>query len=192
MIVERDAKKRHRYRITVRLRVRNAVRWGIVAALAALGCGRPHNGMHGAATSASTGALPDLGLLTRMPMGPLPGMETDSTRLTIVNPYAGDAAAIKEGENLFVRMNCAYCHGFTGQGGMGPNLADNFWRYGGDDASVFQTIYAGRAKGMPAWGRMLSEDQIWKLVAYVRTLNPGTGQEITSREPNKSINEDVP
>ncbi|HWG54401.1 MAG TPA: c-type cytochrome [Gemmatimonadaceae bacterium] len=172
--------------------VRSSMRLAAVAVLAVIGCGRPHNGMHGQATGASTGALPDLGMLTRMPMGPLPGMQMDSARLTIVDPYAGDQAAIKEGDNLFVRMNCAYCHGFTGQGGMGPDLTDNYWRYGGDDASVFQSIYAGRAKGMPAWGRMLSEDQIWKLVAYVRTLNPGTGQQITAREPNKSINEDVP
>jgi cytochrome c oxidase cbb3-type subunit 3 len=35
---------------------------------------------------------------------------------------------------------------------------------------VFETIYRGRAQGMPAWGNVLTEDQIWKLVSYVRSL----------------------
>jgi len=68
--------------------------------------------------------------------------------------------AIKEGENLFVRMNCAYCHGFTGQGGMGRNLTDNFWRYGGDDASVFQTIYAGSTNRYTVEGARLLRPEV--------------------------------
>ena len=100
--------------------------------------------------------------------------------------------AIQEGKQIFVHMNCAYCHGFAGQGGMGPDLADDYWRYGGDDADVFKSIFAGRGKGMPAWGAALTEDDIWKLVAYLRTLHAGPGSPGESREPMRSLNEHEP
>ena len=171
--------------------------------------------MRGAATGAATAQLPDLGALSRIPVGPLAGVATSRPRLAITNPYTGDANAVHEGEFLFVHMNCAYCHGFDGGGGMGPNLGDDYWRFGGDDADVFNSVFAGRGKGMPAWGAALTEDQIWKVVAYVRTLGagePGRGGDAAGaegksgtgrmnsgaqtprqfREPLKSMNENEP
>ena len=53
---------------------------------------------------------------------------------------------------------------------MGPSLRDVDWKYGATDAQVFSSIAAGRAFGMPAWGTRLNDDQIWKLVAYIKTL----------------------
>jgi cytochrome c oxidase cbb3-type subunit 3 len=108
-------------------------------------------------------------------------------------PYDGIEGGIEEGRFLYVRMNCAYCHGFDGTGGMGPDLTDASWRYGGTDADVFASIYLGRAAGMPAWGPALTQDQIWKLVAYVRSLGgaaprrvgqPGTRDETRKTSAN--------
>jgi cytochrome c oxidase cbb3-type subunit 3 len=52
---------------------------------------------------------------------------------------------------------------------MGPDLTDTYWRYGGSPADIYKSIYEGRPQGMPAWGRALSPDVIWKLVAYIES-----------------------
>lgn len=94
------------------------------------------------------------------------------------NPFAGNADAVAEGKRLYFKWNCYGCHGAQGGGGMGPSLIDAEWRYGGDDASVFETIKNGRPKGMPVWGDKLSDDEIWKVIAYVRSLYKGPAEKI--------------
>lgn len=84
------------------------------------------------------------------------------------NPYEGNAAAIKEGEKIYDQL-CVDCH-LDGTGGSGPNLIDNEWKYGGSDAEVFETISRGRPGGMPSWSGELKEDDIWKVIAYVRSI----------------------
>ncbi len=83
-------------------------------------------------------------------------------------PYIGDAEAIAEGRKLFDR-NCAECHG-DGTGGSGPDLTDNDWLCGGSDAQIFSTISNGRPGGMPSWSSDLKDDEIWKIVAFIRSL----------------------
>ena len=87
------------------------------------------------------------------------------------NPFAGDEKSAAEGKLLFSSMNCDGCHG-GGEGWAAPSLSDGRWRYGGDDAALFQSIYYGRPKGMPAFGGLLSTPIIWKLVTYLRSLPP--------------------
>ena len=55
---------------------------------------------------------------------------------------------------------------------MGPSLADGRWRYGGGDGALFQSIYYGRPRGMPAFGGVLAPDAVWKLVTYLQSLEP--------------------
>jgi len=83
-------------------------------------------------------------------------------------PYTGDAAAIAEGKKLFDR-NCAECHG-DGTGGSGPDLTDNEWLCGGSDAQIFATVSNGRPGGMPSWSSDLKDDEIWKIIAFIRSL----------------------
>ena len=101
-------------------------------------------------------------------VGPTPG--PDRAMPVVTNPYAGDAAALAEGRRLFVWFNCAGCHGDHAGGGMGPSLRDSSWYYGGDEASIFASITQGRQHGMPAWGSKLPQDDIWKLVTYIKSL----------------------
>ena len=56
---------------------------------------------------------------------------------------------------------------------MGPSLADGRWHFGGRAGEVFESLYQGRPAGMPAWGGRITNEQIWMLVAYVRSLNGG-------------------
>jgi cytochrome c oxidase cbb3-type subunit III len=88
------------------------------------------------------------------------------------NPMRDDRQAGQDGEKLFTAFNCDGCHSLGAVGGVGPSLADGRWRYGGADAVVFQSIYYGRPRGMPAFGGILPPDAIWRLVAYLRSLEP--------------------
>lgn len=116
---------------------------------------------------------------TITPEGPYPGIAVSAIEATTTNPYDGDSTAASRGRQLFVGMNCTGCHGFEAKSGlMAPQLTDNYWRYGGSDADVFNSIYEGRAKGMPAWGAVLSTNQIWELVAYIRSLGGMTGPRV--------------
>ena len=113
----------------------------------------------------------------RPQMGPTPGPGAD-TLAEGKNPFADNRMAIGEGRRLFNWYNCSGCHGDHAGGGMGPSLRDSTWRYGGTDTRIFRSIAEGRTKGMPAWGNKLPAEQIWKIVAYIRTLR-------TSQEPDR-------
>ncbi len=102
-----------------------------------------------------------------------PGGVAMPAGLPLRNPYEGNAAVAAVGAKLFVAYNCVDCHGADGSGAMGPSLADGRWHYGGTPAEVFESIYQGRPEGMPAWGSLISPDQVWTLVTYVRTLQAG-------------------
>ena len=93
--------------------------------------------------------------------------------LVLRNPYEGNATVAATGAKLYVAYNCIDCHGADGSGAMGPSLADGRWHFGGSAAEVYESIYQGRPDGMPAWGSLLSSDQIWTLVTYVRSLEKG-------------------
>ena len=71
---------------------------------------------------------------------------------------------------------------------MGPPLADDIWRFGRDDADVFSSIYSGRPQGMPAWRGVLTDDRIWKVIAYVRTLQADRTAAAGARVPHHRIN----
>ena len=115
--------------------------------------------------------LPTAGGVAALPEGPYAGIAVSSLEETATNPYGSDSGAVRRGEQLFLAMNCSGCHGQDAKTGIfAPNLTDNYWRYGGSDADVFNSIYEGRARGMPAWGAVLSQNQIWELVAYIRSL----------------------
>ncbi len=86
------------------------------------------------------------------------------------NPHKGDKKAAESGAGLFVSMNCDGCHGGGAVGWVGPSLADGRWRYGGADEEIYQSIYYGRPKGMPAFGGALPSDAIWMLVTYLQSL----------------------
>ena len=84
--------------------------------------------------------------------------------------YEGNAFHIANGQRDFYWFNCSGCH-FNGGGGIGPALMDEKWKYGGDPASIFATITQGRPGGMPSFGGHIPDDQVWQIVAYVRSMS---------------------
>ena len=118
-------------------------------------------------------ASPGQATLIQHPENIQPGITLRGGFAQLTNPFQGDRTKIKEGGDLFVSYNCMDCHGMDGSGAMGPSLADDRWHFGGTAGEVFQSIYEGRPDGMPAWGGRIPDDQIWRLVTYVRTLDQG-------------------
>ncbi|HEY4733964.1 MAG TPA: c-type cytochrome [Gemmatimonadaceae bacterium] len=100
-----------------------------------------------------------------------PGFPLSLKPVAIRNPHEGDANAIATGGKLFIAYNCLDCHGAEGSGAMGPSFQDGRWHFGGSAGEVFESIYQGRPDGMPAWGGRITDDQIWMLTAYVRSLS---------------------
>jgi mono/diheme cytochrome c family protein len=98
------------------------------------------------------------------------GFPSHAKSVSIKNPYEGDKGAIATGGKLFVAYNCSDCHGADGSGSMAPTFQDNRWHFGGAPGEVFESIYEGRPDGMPSWGGRITDDQIWMLTAYVRSL----------------------
>ena len=92
-----------------------------------------------------------------------------AARVAVKNPLGRDENT-GTGLQLFTWFNCAGCHGVRGGGGIGPPLRDKTWIYGSDPASIYQTIAQGRPNGMPAFAGKISDEQIWSLEMYIRSL----------------------
>lgn len=96
--------------------------------------------------------------------------EADKPR---TNPLQGNPTALKQGQNIY-RGRCAVCHGIDAKGYRGSDLTTGDWVHGGSDAQIFQTIRAGVVgTEMPGHANM-SEEEIWMVITYLRTLSaPG-------------------
>jgi len=110
------------------------------------------------------------------------------TASRVLNPSNGNAYDISEGQRLYGWYNCSGCHS-NGGGGIGPPLIKKEWIYGNEDANLFDTIVKGRPNGMPTWGGRIPENQIWQIVAYVKSMNQEQPQSATPKrldtlEPN--------
>lgn len=83
------------------------------------------------------------------------------------------AELVAAGEAKF-QANCVMCHGADGKGNLAfgaPNLTDNIWLYGGDLATIKETLSGGRQGVMPAQHERLSPERIHLLTAYVYGLS---------------------
>lgn len=83
------------------------------------------------------------------------------------NPYTA-AADLAHGKRLY-NGRCAGCHGPTGEGGKGANLAVPRLSRAAEDRSLYRVIRSGIPDTeMP--GSLMDAKEIWQLAAYVRTL----------------------
>ena len=64
---------------------------------------------------------------------------------------------------------CVACHGPSLEGGAAQSLVDGVWKFGGDDASLLESIRHGRpGTAMAAFEGVLSQERIWQLVVLIR------------------------
>ena len=92
-----------------------------------------------------------------------------------------DPSQIESGKTAFI-AKCAACHGDKGQGLIGPNLTDDYWLHGeGKAKDVIKVVSEGVLdKGMPAWGQVVSPDELVHLTAFIHSLrgtNPAGAKE---------------
>jgi cytochrome c oxidase cbb3-type subunit 3 len=96
-------------------------------------------------------------------------MATPAAPAEIIEPLS-DAADLAAGETIYI-ANCATCHGKLGEGGIGPNLTDDYFIHGSTMNDKINIINTGvAAKGMIAWRGILKEDQIKQVASYITTL----------------------
>jgi len=95
----------------------------------------------------------------------------------ITNPLKGNADAIKEGKKLY-KQQCAICHGDTGKGDgvAGMTLTPRPASFHSErvknetDGAIFWKITNGNPP-MASYKDLLTEEQRWQLVNYIRTLS---------------------
>lgn len=99
------------------------------------------------------------------------------------NPITDKTSSASRGEKLYLN-NCAKCHGFNGNGY--GTVAHSFttwprqlwaWNNTGaeTDGYLFWFITNGRSD-MPPWGLILSENERWDLVNYIKTIKKPGGE----------------
>ena len=93
----------------------------------------------------------------------------------LLNPFAGDPEAVNEGRKLWLFLGCSYCHGVMGGGSaMAGPVLDDTWRFGSDDETLYK-LMKGQIpdQTMPKIGADLPDEQVWKMLSYVRSLYKG-------------------
>ena len=96
-----------------------------------------------------------------------------------LNKYNGKPDAITEGRALFLKYGCSACHGVGGGGGMGPPLTDDVWKFGSSDEVLYKLIKGQIPEAtMPKVGEQLTDDEVWKVIAYIRSVYAGDPSKI--------------
>lgn len=94
--------------------------------------------------------------------------------------FLSGEAALQSGKDIFISL-CAACHGQSGEGGVGPNLTDQYWLHGGSIGDVFSTVkYGVIEKGMIPWKDQLRAKEMQEVSSYILSLqgtNPPNGKE---------------
>ena len=96
-----------------------------------------------------------------------------------MNPIEAAQESRAAGRQLYVFM-CRECHGNSGggdgdmshAGGVPSNFTDDVWQHGETDGEIFTVIQEGVTADMQGYGDRLSDEQIWHLVNYLRSLGP--------------------
>jgi cytochrome c oxidase cbb3-type subunit 3 len=110
-------------------------------------------------------------------MGAVLGAAGVAATTAIVQSLAGqavDPAHAAAGGTHF-QTRCVACHGADGRGNPtlgAPNLTDGTWLYGGDAATIAETIANGRMGQMPAHAALIGEDRARLAAAWVLAQSP--------------------
>jgi cytochrome c oxidase cbb3-type subunit 3 len=87
------------------------------------------------------------------------------------NVPMADAAGLAQAKVIF-ETKCFVCHGKLGEGGVGPNLTDNYWLHKGSLNDIYKSIdYGYPDKGMQSWATVYSPKVISYLASYIKTLH---------------------
>ncbi|MEI6752505.1 MAG: cytochrome c [Paludibacter sp.] len=101
-----------------------------------------------------------------------------------------DAATIGQGQEIYTK-NCISCHGDMTKGNsmkslnpIPPDLSTKGTQ-SLTDGELFYILSTGRAV-MPNFSSVLSEEERWKVIAYIRSFNKSYVQVVSKFDPNKA------
>lgn len=104
------------------------------------------------------------------------------------NPVANDPNAAEQGRAMF-RRSCALCHGIKAEGGRGPDLTIGNFAAGNSDTDLYNLISRGSpGTEMPGFLGVYNSDEIWWLVAYLRSISgSGTNRVTGNRDSGEQL-----
>jgi mono/diheme cytochrome c family protein len=107
-----------------------------------------------------------------------PGGNPEAKKLK--NPVKASPQSIATGKDLYTK-NCRGCHGpeAKGEGPMAPkdshpsNLTDEEWSRGSSDGEIFAVVRDGAGPKfiMRGYKARMTDEQMWSVVVYLRSLN---------------------
>ena len=107
--------------------------------------------------------------------------ELKPDRATIAK-YMNDANWLKVGESVY-KSNCVSCHGAEGQGLVGPNLTDDFYKNVVHLEDIAKVVGEGAAaQAMPAWKNRLHPNELVLVSSYVAKMR-GSRTSMAGKEP---------
>jgi len=106
---------------------------------------------------------------------------------SLLNSNIGEKLAL--GRKVY-KMKCYSCHGKYGKGGIGPNLADNYWKFVKNEDDLKNVIENGK-KGttMIAYKAYLKPEEIEAVTLYIKALK---GKEIQNAKKPEGDKIDIP
>jgi len=94
-------------------------------------------------------------------------LRAQAPQIPDTNPFSSEAD-IQQGAALF-QTHCSYCHGSFGEGGRGADLTAGIYRRGGSDSELYTSVRYG-IPGSEMGPVRITDDEVWKVVAYVKRL----------------------
>jgi mono/diheme cytochrome c family protein len=138
------------------------------------------SGEKGSSCCKTGDTTPPTELVKQVPKGQLHSPYPDYTQLA-----KDDPDLVKQ----FRLPGCNECHGGTGGGGICPALTQGVWFWGNTDDVLFRLVTLGsvdlekegykrltygtvHAPMPPMGGTIKTSDQLWKIIAFIRSINP--------------------
>ena len=177
-------RKRKRYALLILVPLAFGVMRGIPSAHAAEGqppqSEATSSGEKGGTCCKAGDTTPPTELVKQVPKGQLHSPYPDYAKLA-----KDDPDLVKE----FRLPGCNECHGGTGGGGICPAVTQGVWFWGNTDDVLFRLVTLGSVDlekegytrltygtvhaPMPPMGATIkTSDQLWKIIAFIRSINP--------------------
>ena len=104
--------------------------------------------------------------------------QEQSGQQAVANPIESTSESRAIGRQRYVFM-CRECHGNRGRGdgdmahagGVPSDFTDDVWDHGESDGEIFAVIKEGVSADMQGYANRLSDEEIWHVVNYLRSLS---------------------
>ena len=93
------------------------------------------------------------------------------------NPIAYTKGSVARGRRHYLRL-CQTCHGADGRALENIDFeasdltSPDYWASGDTDGDLFHSTKEGAGTEMPAFRDKLSDEQIWEIVNFIRSIGP--------------------